>query len=214
MTDPIHACFISYRHPATAGGREEKLIRHVVKAISDHVQMYTHEHQVYFDEMRLVPGYQYEERLAEAICRSACMVVVYWPSYLESDYCRKEIRAMLDIEERRKRCLGGLLQGCRLFIPVILRGKFEDLPEDIRAGCQYLDYKAQATKPDVNIGDDEAMSERLYTVAEYIKSLCDKMKGERAALFAGCGTFVFPDALTPGLLDISVAPPQPFPGRS
>lgn len=122
MSDPIHACFISYRHPAVAGSREEKLIRHVVKAIADHVQMYTHEHQVYFDDKRLVPGYQYDERLAEAICRSACMVVVYWPSYLESDYCRKELRAMLEIEEQRRRRLGDALHGCRLFIPVILRG--------------------------------------------------------------------------------------------
>ena len=84
MSDTIHACFISYRHPAAEGSREAKLIAHVCKAISDHVQMYTHKHEVYFDQKRLVPGYQYDECLAEAICRSACMVVVYWPAYLES----------------------------------------------------------------------------------------------------------------------------------
>jgi len=214
MAEPIHACFISYRHPAASGGREEKLIRHVVKAIEDHIQMYTHDHPVYFDKGRLVPGYQYDERLAEAICRSACMVVVYWPSYLESDYCLKEIRAMLEIEERRRARLGASLHGCRLFIPVILRGKLEDLPEDVRKNCQYLDYKAQATKPDVNLGDDETMSEQLYAVAEYIKSLCDKMKGDRGGLFGGCGQYSFsePGENAPTTVT-AAAPPQQFPGR-
>ena len=56
MTERIHACFISYRHPAAAGSREEKLIGHVVKAISDHVQIYTHEHEVYFDKPPWSPG--------------------------------------------------------------------------------------------------------------------------------------------------------------
>ena len=157
MTEKFHSCFISYRHPASEGSREQKLIGHVVKAITDHVEMYTHDCPVYFDKNRLVPGYQYDEKLAEAICRSACMVIVYWPAYLESDYCRKEIAAMLDIEEKRHRLLGKELYGCRLFIPIILRGNFDELPDKVRNKCHYLDYKAQATKPDFNIGDDEKM---------------------------------------------------------
>ena len=46
MSEKFNSCFISYRHPASEGGREEKLIAHVVKAITDHVEMYTHEHPV------------------------------------------------------------------------------------------------------------------------------------------------------------------------
>ena len=214
MTEKINACFISYRHPAAEGGREAKLIAHVVKAISDHVQMYTHQHEVYFDKARLVPGYQYDERLAEEICRSACMVIVYWPSYLESDYCKKEIEAMLEIEERRRQLLGAELHGSRLFIPVILRGKFEELPERVTQGCQYLDYKAQATQPNVNIGEDDKMSEELYRIAEYIKSLCDKMRGASDRLFGKCQQYSFPAPTAPTALDaIQPAPPQPFPGR-
>jgi hypothetical protein len=168
---------------------------------------------VYFDDKRLVPGYQYDEKLAEAICRSACMVIVYWPSYLESDYCKKEIEAMLDIEERRRQFLGAELHGCRLFIPVILRGKFEELPERVIRDCQYLDYKAQATKPDFNIGDDDKTSDELYRIAEYIKSLCDKMKSASDALFGKCQQYGFP-APPPQATDaIRPAPPQPFPGR-
>lgn len=214
MTNQIHACFISYRHPAAADSLEEKVIRHVVKAISDRVQMYTHDHEIYFDKPRLVPGYEYDERLSEAICRSACMVVVYWPSYLESDYCHKEIRAMLAIEERRKKQLGPLLHGCRLFIPVLLRGKFEDLPKELSEGCQYMDYRRQALLPNVNIGDEPAMSERWFRVAEYIKTLCDKLKTEQAGLFEDCKEFVFPSGAATDEEGIKAPPQQPFPGRS
>ena len=214
MPEKFHACFISYRHPAAIGSREEKLINQVFKAISDHVQMYTHEHEVFFDRRRLVPGYQYDEQLAEAICRSACMVIVYWPSYLESDYCQKEIRAMLECEQKRREILGDKLHGCRLFIPVILRGNYEDLPEGVTKDCQYLDYKAQATRPSVNIGDDETTSEELYRIAEYIKLLCDKMKLESDRLFDKCKEYGFPRPSSPAApKEIRAAPTQPFPGR-
>ena len=215
MCQTFHSCFISYRHPATSDGREARLISQVYKAITDHVQIYTHEHQVFFDEKRLVPGYNYDQQLAQAICRSACMVIVYWPSYLESDYCRKEIQAMLDVEKKRRHILGSGLQGYRLFIPVILRGNYNELPSEITENCQYLDYKAQATQPNVNIGDDQDTSEKLYEVAEYIKSLCDKMKEYKDELFGECQDFAFPlppfsEASDP----IQPPPQQPFPGRS
>lgn len=184
-----------------------------MKAITDHVEIYTHDHTVYFDDKRLVPGYQYDEKLADAICRSACMVIVYWPAYLESDYCRKEIEAMLDIEKKRRQLLGTELHGCRLFIPIILRGNLDELPEGVRKDCQYLDYKAQATKPDFNMGDDDKMSEELYRVARYIKDLCDKMKNASDALFGKCQQYIFPALPPQGNEGIQPAPPQPFPGR-
>jgi hypothetical protein len=213
MDEKIHACFVSYRHPASSGGREEKLIQHVVRAVKDHIEVYTRRYQVYFDKSRLVPGYQYDERLAQAICRSACMFVVYWPSYLESDYCLKEIRTMLEVEKKRRAVLGIGLHGCRLFVPVILRGNLQDLPNELHSGCQYLDYREQATRPNFNIGDDEAMSAQLYTIAEYVKSLCDKMKAVEDRLFADCEGFTFPENNAAAIGQSSAPPTQPFPGR-
>ncbi|AMY06953.1 TIR domain protein [Luteitalea pratensis] len=213
MTDTLHACFISYRHPATAGSREEKLIAHVFKAISDHVEMYTHTHQVYFDQKRLVPGYQYDEKLAEAICRSACMVIVYWPAYLESDYCLQEIEAMLEIEKRRRKKLGSELHGCRLIIPFIVRGRFEDLPNAVRDGCQYLDYSRQATNPHFNIGEDEETSAKLFEIANYIKSLCDKLQRVGADVVGTCKDYGFPARMQVTQPEMAPPPPPPFPGQ-
>lgn len=207
MSDDIHACFVSYRHPESSGSREEKIIRHVVRAITDHVEVYTHDHKVFVDKARLVAGYEYDKTLAEAICRSACMVIVYWPSYLESDYCLSEIATMLRIERRRRKLLGPQLQKCRLLIPIVLHGDYEELPNDVRKGCHYLDYRAQATRPNFNIGNDLRMSAALYDVAKYIKSLCEKMKQSRELLFGGCDKATL-ESGTPWAM-----PKQPFPGR-
>ncbi len=214
MTANIYSCFISYRHPAISGGLEEKLIRHVVTAVKDHIAVYTHKYEVYFDEDRLIPGYEYNENLAKALCRSACMIVVYWPSYLESDYCRKEIETMLDIEETRRRILGRQLHGCRLFVPIIVHGDYEDLPQQMREGCQYLNYTAQSIRHDFNIGDDQDVSAKLYGIAKYVKSLCDKMSAVEDKLFNACDTFAFPQQPGGGSRVTSISiPSQLFPGR-
>jgi hypothetical protein len=66
----------------------------------------------------------------------------------------------------------------------------------------------------VNLGDDEATSEKLYEIAEYIKSLCDKMKVRGDQLFGDCKAFCFPQPhASPGPDAIQAPPLQPFPGR-
>ena len=84
------------------------------------------------------------------------------------------------------------MHGCRLFVPVIVHGEYEDLPHELREGCQYLNYNAQSIRHDFNIGDDQGMSERLYKIAKYVKGLCDKMTAAEDKLFASCEDFVFP----------------------
>jgi len=98
---------------------------------------------------------------------------------------------MLAIEKERRLRLGVALHGCRLFIPVIIAGKFDDLPTEVCDGCHYLDYTAQAIQADFNIGNDPVMSAQLYKIAEYIKTLCDTMKTQ-PDLFGHCDEYVFP----------------------
>jgi hypothetical protein len=214
MPSQLHACFISYRHPANPGNREDRMIQQVVKAFGDHLSVVTHEHEIYYDKKRLAPGFQYDERLAEAICRSACMVIVYWPSYLESEYCKQEIEAMLEVERLRREVLSGDLHGCRLFIPVILRGNLTDLHPNVTNGCNHLDYRQQALQPNTNLDEDPVMSEKLYETVEYIKFLCDKIKPHSEKLLDHCHCFNFPSSTTsPSTAMIQAAPQQPFPGR-
>ena len=98
-----------------------------------YIEVYTRNYEVYFDKDRLIPGYQYDMHLARAICKSACMVILYWPSYLDSDYCQQEITTMLGIEKKRIQLLGNQLSGYRLFVPIVLRGDYNLLPEPVRS---------------------------------------------------------------------------------
>ena len=191
MSNEFNSCFISYKHPVEMNSRETVLIQHVYRAITDHIQLYTHA-PVFFDASRLMPGYVWRSALSLELCRSACMVVVYWPSYLESDYCKKEISTMVAIEKNRRKILGDRLSARRLIIPVILRGRHDQLPP-ILQGVQHLDYSAQASRPDFNIGDDNEMSKKLFEIADYIHSLCAIMREEGEGLFGECKKFTMHD---------------------
>ena len=118
---------------------------------------------------------------------------------------------MLAIEKRRNELLGDKLRGSRLFIPVILRGAYSELPEMVTKNCQYLDYTKQSTNPGFNIGDDSDMSEKLFKIAEYITNLCKMMKSIEKQLFAHCDTFCFSDVAP--AIPASATSAQPFPGQ-
>lgn len=209
---PLHAFFISYRHPASKGGIEELWAHRTLEVIKFHLETTTHNYDIYFDEQRLIPTYQYNEQLAKHICRSACMIVFYWPSYLESGYCLKEINTMLAIEKRRRRVLGKVLHGYRLFFPIIFRGRFDQLPSSLN-DCQYLDVTRYSTSSTFNIAEDSQIKEKLFATSESIKHLCDKMSVAADSLFTDCDTFSFPRSRSGTQTSASVRIVQPFPGR-
>src|SRR5215510_8791933 len=86
-----YSCFISYCH-----GKEDLVrtfIEELKKALKRHLDAYLDE-GVYIDEERLRGGDLYNEKLAEAICQSVCMIVVYMPKYERHPYCLREYAAM------------------------------------------------------------------------------------------------------------------------
>ena len=119
---------------------------------------------------------------------------------------------MLAIEKKRRRILGAALQGCRLFIPIVIRGRFTDLPAEITENCQYLDCNKQSTLVNFNIGDDPVLKGRLFDIVEYIKDLCDKMESLKNELFRDCDKFVFRRTVS-GSISPMPSKILPFPGR-
>ena len=57
------------------------------------------------------------------------------------------------------------------------------------------------------------MSARLYEIADYVKSLCDKMKSVENDLFTECEGFAFPQNIAAAISELPPPPKQPFPGR-
>ena len=124
-----YACFISYAHGQ--GKHVSPLIEAIYNELLSQLEMHCTE-QVYLDKHRLLPGYEYNEALATAICQSACMVVAYAPIYAERDYCRREFAAMKQLEQHRKHLLGDKAKGHRFIIPVVFAGDIDSLPENLK----------------------------------------------------------------------------------
>jgi TIR domain-containing protein len=132
-----YSCFISYCHgqyDLTKGFIDQLKI-----ALKAELDAYLDE-EVYIDEERLKPGYQYNEELAQAICQSVCMVVVYSPRYERHEYCVREFEGMEALEALRVKALGDKsADGRRCIIPIVLRGE-DDLPARIKAQKHYADF--------------------------------------------------------------------------
>ena len=128
-----HPCFISYvrgQHDLIRG-----FLTQLTKALSSSLEPYFDEGP-YFDQ-ELQAGEYFDQKLADAICRSVCMIVIYYPKYGLHEYCLREFEAMKSLEKDRLPLLGATGNGRGLIIPILLRGKVDDLPEEIRNHIHY-----------------------------------------------------------------------------
>ncbi len=121
-----HACFISFSRGNNK--RINNQINEVVQGLKDHLSFeiacLTNDLDVFYDEDFIKGGDSLEESIAYHLCRSICMIVVYMPIYFEKDWCRREYKAMWDLEKRRLNALGEDMH--KLIIPL----RYRETPDD------------------------------------------------------------------------------------
>ena len=203
----LHPCFISYVHPENAWAKAA--IDMAVAALRSALEIdFGRDRPPFIDIDRLNPGDNHARQLAQAICNSACMVILYHPAYGNSAYCQRELAAMRQIEETRRRIVGGKLDAHRLFIPLVLRGRAEDLPTFVHQDCVWLDYSRQLlTSRDLS--GTRPVRERFFQVVDTISAICRVLDHHEGLRSIDCGQFQLPA----GGLGSAAAPSQPFPGR-
>lgn len=202
-----HACFISYRHTKDAVG--EHLTRELHDALRRELAAHTTK-DIFFDQEGLRAGDLYNNAIAQALCRSACMLVVYTPTYFDRSalYCAREYRAMEQLEEQR---LGGRQLAQRgLIIPIVLRG-FGRLPAYIRNSrlCHsfedYTLYKPKLTAY-------KAYMKAIRDVAEYIADRCHDIEQANPHCCTECDQFTLPTEKDIGHWVAGlITDPPPFP---
>jgi TIR domain len=132
-----HACFVSYAH-----GDEiimKSFLKQFIQVLNGHLAQCIDE-KIYIDEDRLKPGYNFNLALAQAMCKSVCMIVLFNPRYERRSYCLREFLAMEILENERIQLLGNNHDITkRMIIPILLRGKDEDIPPKIKE-IQYRDF--------------------------------------------------------------------------
>lgn len=202
-----YACFISYSH-----GQNE-LVRgfmdQFTKALGDELETLI-DLPFYLDEPRLQPGYLFNEALAEALCRSVCMIAVYTPIYEARPYCGREYEAMVQLEARRRR-LAGLPNSQGLIIPVVLRG-FEHLPPRLKDERQAEDF-SQFMLADRQMRRNPKFIPRVKAIAYQIYDHYRALKPFEGHACDECGAFKLPaEGDLPAWRPTAAWPPA-FPNR-
>jgi hypothetical protein len=208
-----HSCFISYRnHDHNEHWRF--FVDTFYNELRSQLSVLT-DLPLFLDQERLEGGDRYNEVLATKLCRSACMVVLYTPTYFNSShtYCAREFRAMEMLEVKRFTYLSQPDRGKGLIIPVIVRG-MEYLPLFISKSRLCHDFTGYALQG----GPLAENSPKVRMIAEYIEKRCRVLERLEADDLPCCDNYKLPRERTIkqwlerriGIRDIH----SPFPGRA
>lgn len=201
-----HACFISYRHSNQRLGIE--FIQQFKAALAGELEQLL-DADIYIDEDGLSPGVIFKKELAEELCQSACMIMIYTPRYFhrEHTYCTREYAAMIEIEKSRLQKLSTPNKG--LIIPVVFRN-FEDLPGDIKDSRLCADFTTFSLAGRKMQRHPEFSTE-IRRLAAYIHK---RFRELEAYPTDDCTEFAFPgDDVIEELLKEYSPEPQLFPGE-
>ena len=160
---------------------------------------------VYIDTTGLGTGDKFNKKIANAICRSVCMILVFVPKYFseEHPYCQLEYQTMKVIEEKRREVIG---EERGLIFPIVFRGP-EYLPPQIKDHIQYSDFSS-FTLISPEISRNPEFVEEIERIAKDIYKLYRDFEQSGEDPCGVCDDFKLPS----GQQEIEV-PEQPFPGR-
>lgn len=126
-----------------------------------------------FSDHSVIGGELYEQRFAYAIAHSVCMVMIYTPTYFDSDhnYCAREFIAMERVEEQRFSALSRYgLPTPGMIIPIILKGRPPQRVQGKR-DCRY-DF-GQFTLRSRNIASHPHYSVWFDDIGKHIRAVWD-----------------------------------------
>jgi hypothetical protein len=207
-----HSCFISYCR--VNGELGPKFIGDLVTALENYTGVRID--QKPFRDTHMRGGQFIDDSIAEAICRSVCMILVYTPNYPRHEYCRREYAAMKILEAARLPKIQPLVRDAAklskqgLIIPIVLRG-WERLPGRI-GGLQSYDF-SQYRMNTSSLGRNKAFVPHIESIAETIEDLLLAFESLEDDPCADCGRFTIPaaDEAQPWT---DLSRPLPFPLRT
>lgn len=195
------ACFISYRHGQ--GELIKEFIDDLQLALENRLGLLGFGLGVFVDKDRLKPSYSVNPGLANAICRSVCMIVVFTNNYFDknSPFCAKEFCAMIELEKERLR-ENSLPAELNLIIPILLR-KPDNIPREIldRNPCNFSamftnpeeHYRIFKLKNELQQSSIEiAFPDDIEEIAAVIVELYQILTSQDGDMCERCDSFEFP----------------------
>jgi TIR domain len=100
-----YSCFISYPSPKERNSDLERFVLALNDVLRRKLDGFVGQ-EVFFDRDGLKPGGAHQQDIANALCHSGCMFLVYVPAYGKNDYCLREFSFMEQMQAKRKAILG------------------------------------------------------------------------------------------------------------
>jgi hypothetical protein len=202
-----YSCFISYRHHEQ-NEIADKFIADLYQALRNELQLTTGSNP----SEPSISGTFDNPLLARKLCRSACMVVVYTPSYFSRThlYCARQYRAMEQLEKIRLTHLRGTVKEHGLIIPIILRGA-DALPAAIKSErqCYNFDRFSLASR---RLAENPEFESAIKEIVNVISKRWENLESMSDDLTSGCDNFELPsEAEIQPWLNAMIQPISPFP---
>jgi hypothetical protein len=206
-----YSCFISYRHAKEYKGRD--YVDRLVEELKAELELQV-AHEVYRDIERNKGAEFYQETLAAALCKSLCMVVLFWPTYFsrEHTFCAREFKAMEALEEQRLQLLEDEAERKNGLILIIALRSFRLIPKSITDRRICKDFEKYTMLGDMR-GDPDFQKEVL-NLSEYIAGRVKIFTALQNDPFSGCDQFRLPaeEEILPWIDNVA-APPLRLPTR-
>lgn len=208
-----NACFFSYRH--RPGKEYANWIDDIHGHLSDQVALYLSTQGVFRDTSRLAGGDLLDPSIAQELCESVCMVMVYVPAYFDDQftYCAREFKAMQALESQRLKKLSASTRSHGLIIPIVCRG-WSAFPGEIsreRVAYNFEPYLLEKDK----ISKHPKGKLELKRIAEYIYNRVNDLQPIADEACQECPNFNLPSENEIANWVREVKSPKPLlPGRS
>lgn len=180
-----NACFISYSH--STNPYYANIVTTFAEQLGNQLALLMPKCEVYRDDDRLKPGFFPRPALAQAICESSCMVMLFTPGYFDEGhpFCALEYLAMQGLERKRA---PHLAPNVGLIIPVVISGE-DAMPDEVRQRKPVSLDRELLLVRDLHT---RRVVEKVRGVAKQVFVLHKMLDTAANAVAYGCQGFEFP----------------------
>lgn len=183
-----YSCFISYRHSSNRS-LQTKLVKSIHERLEDTLEQ--HNQKVFLDDKSLQKGYNLNDSIADELCRSAFMVLIYTPHYFDENYpwCAREYRAMLQLEKERFQSKYNFDRGFSFIIPIICSDG-GPLQSNLQSNLYYnwTTHLRKGTK----FPKSNQFHQDIVELAEHISKHCEQLDNLKD-FCENCNNFTMPE---------------------
>jgi hypothetical protein len=204
------ACFISYPH--NAGKSVDKFVARLKEELQDRFAQFVTDPIV--TDHDFPTGANFNKAIAQKICESACLLVVYMPVYQRKPFCIQEYTAMERLEAERYRALQQDLSGqFGMILPLVYTGEENKIPNWISEHINYKNISQFTLADPVAVFDQQDFQAWLLKIANMVDSLYNVFQASPNNPCLICGTYSLPDAQDAAVvkkLNIPTSAPESF----